>query len=141
MEKEENVIFKNTTKLADLDVTCFDIVFFSGGHGTCEDFPKDEVGAAVSKAWEAGKIVAAVCHGPMALVNAKTKDGEPIVKGLKVACFTDKEEDVVGLTEKVPFLLQTKMTELGASIQAVEPWNDNAVRDGKLVTGQNPQSS
>jgi len=141
MEKDGNVAFKGTAKLADLDVTAYDIVFFSGGHGTCVDFPTDEVGAAVSKAWTAGKVVAAVCHGPMALVNAKTAKGEPIVKGMKVACFTDKEEDVVGLTAKVPFLLETKMKELGATIQAAEPWADNAVRDGNLVTGQNPQSS
>merc|ERR1719263_892813 len=118
MEKEDNVIFKNTTKLADMDVTCFDIVFFSGGHGTCVDFPTDEVGAAVSKALAAGKVVGAVCHGPMALVNAKTAEGEPIVKGLKVACFTDMEEDLVGLTAKVPFSLEARMKELGAEVQA-----------------------
>lgn len=93
METDGNVAFKNTPKLGDQDVTSYDIVFFSGGHGTCVDFPTDAVGAAVSKAVAAGKVVAAVCHGPMALVNAKTATGEPVVKGKKVACFTDKEED------------------------------------------------
>jgi len=141
MEKDGNVAFKSTPKLGDQDVTSYDIVFFSGGHGTCVDFPTDAVGAAVSKAMAAGKVVAAVCHGPMALVNAKTSTGVPVVKGKKVACFTDKEEEAVGLTAKVPFLLEAKMKELGATVESGDPWSDKAVRDGNLVTGQNPQSS
>jgi len=132
---------KGTKKLADVDVTTFDIVFFAGGHGTCVDFPTDEVGAAVAKAAAADKVVCAVCHGPMALVNAKGSDGEPLVKGKKATCFSDKEEGMVGLTEKVPFLLEAKLKELGAELDIADPWSDKAVRDGKLVTGQNPQSS
>merc|ERR1719355_140850 len=77
----------------------------------------------------------------MALVNAKTADGVPVVKGKKVACFTDVEEGQVGLSEKVPFLLEAKMKELGATVEIADPWGDKAVQDGKLVTGQNPQSS
>lgn len=140
MEGEGNGPLKGTPKLADQDVAAFDIIFFSGGHGTCVDFPTDEVGAVVSKALGAGKIVAAVCHGPMALVNAKV-DGEPVVKGKKVACFTDVEEGQVGLTDKVPFSLEGKLKELGATIESGDAWSDKAVRDGNLVTGQNPQSS
>mmetsp|Transcript_40544 Transcript_40544/g.80084 ORF Transcript_40544/g.80084 Transcript_40544/m.80084 type:complete len:453 (+) Transcript_40544:72-1430(+) len=132
---------KGTKALADMKVEDYDIVFFAGGHGTCVDFPTDQVGAVASKAFQAGKVVAAVCHGPMALVNATLADGEPLVKGKKVAVFTDVEEGQVGLTEKVPFLLETKMRDLGAQVQSADPWNDKAVRDGKLITGQNPQSS
>jgi len=77
----------------------------------------------------------------MALVNAKDADGNPIVKGKKCACFTDVEEGQVGLTEKVPFLLEAKMKELGATVEAADAWSDKVVTDGKLVTGQNPQSS
>jgi len=132
---------KGTTALKDIEVTDYDIVFFAGGHGTCVDFPTEEVGAAVSKAFCADKVVAAVCHGPMALVNAKGADGEALVKGKKVACFTDIEEGQVGLTEKVPFLLEAKMKELGATVEAADPWSDKVVKDGKLITGQNPQSS
>merc|ERR1719399_910619 len=131
---------KSTKKLADCDVQDFDIIFFAGGHGTCVDFPTDAVGEVVSKAFAAGKVVAAVCHGPMALVNAKV-GGDPLVKGKKVACFTDVEEGQVGLTEKVPFLLEAKLKELGATVEAADAWSDKAVQDGKLVTGQNPQSS
>merc|ERR1719436_1783203 len=124
-----------------MDVSAFDIVFFAGGHGTCVDFPTDAVGAAVAKAAAAGKVVCAVCHGLMALVKAKGADGEPLLKGKKVTCFSDKEEETVGLTDKVPFLLEAKLKELGAELGITEPWSDNAVRDGTLVTGQNPQSS
>jgi len=141
MEGEGSGPLKGTPKLADQDVSSFDIVFFSGGHGTCVDFPTDEVGAAVAKAVAAGKVVAAVCHGPMALVNAKADGGDPIVKGKKMACFTNKEEEMVGLTGKVPFALEDKMKELGATVELGDPWSDKAVRDGNLVTGQNPQSS
>lgn len=132
---------KGTKKLADLDATSYDIVFFAGGHGTCVDFPTDEVGAVVSKAFAAGKVVAAVCHGPNCFVNAKGADGEAFVKGKTITCFTDAEEGAVGLTEKVPFLLQKKLTELGAKVETTDPFGDKAVADGKLVTGQNPQSS
>jgi len=141
MLEADNGPLKGTSKLADEDVTQFDIVFFSGGHGTCVDFPTEEVGAAVSKAAAAGKVVASVCHGPMAFVSAKGADGEPFVKGKKITCFSDVEEGQVGLTEKVPFLLEAKLKELGAEVSVGDPWGSKAVIDGKLVTGQNPQSS
>ncbi|CAE8682390.1 unnamed protein product [Polarella glacialis] len=141
MESEGNFVLKGTPMLKDFDVTTYDIVFFAGGHGTCVDFPTDAVGAAVSKALAADKVVATVCHGSMALVHAKAADGTPLVKGKKIACFTDAEEAQVQLTEKVPFLLATKLKSLGAILEEGEPWSDTAVIDGKLVSGQNPQSS
>merc|ERR1740121_1993133 len=141
IEEAKNAPLKGTKKLAETDVAAFDIVFFAGGHGTCVDFPTDEVGAAVAKAAAAGKVVCAVCHGPMALVNAKGPDGEPFMKGKKATCFSDQKEAMVGLTEKVPFLLEAKLKELGAELDIAEPWSDKAIRDGTLVTGQNPQSS
>eukprot|EP00418_Pyrodinium_bahamense_P068014 CAMPEP_0179076188 /NCGR_PEP_ID=MMETSP0796-20121207/33975_1 /TAXON_ID=73915 /ORGANISM="Pyrodinium bahamense, Strain pbaha01" /LENGTH=277 /DNA_ID=CAMNT_0020773439 /DNA_START=84 /DNA_END=917 /DNA_ORIENTATION=- len=141
IDDEGSKPLKETPALKDLDVASFDIVFFAGGHGTCVDFPTDEVGEAVAKALAAGKVVGAVCHGPMALVKAKTADGEPTVKGKKISCFSDAEEGQVGLTEKVPFLLEAKMKELGAEVEIGDAWSDTSVKDGKLVTGQNPQSS
>lgn len=70
----------------------------------------------MTDAYAAGKVVGAVCHGPMGIVNAKDGD-KPLVAGKKVCAFTDEEEGMVGLTEKVPFLLQQKMVELGADYQ------------------------
>ena len=81
MEAEGSGPLKGTRTLASFDTASFDIVFFCGGHGTCVDFPTEEVGAAVSKAAAAGKIIAAVCHGPMALVKATAADGKPLVAG------------------------------------------------------------
>lgn len=141
MELEGNVALKGTPTLASQSIANYDIVFFAGGHGTCVDFPTVEVGNVVSQALSSGKVVAAVCHGPMALVEAKTSTGEPVVKGKKIAAFTDVEEGQVGLSGKVPFLLEAKLTELGAVIQKGDPWSDTTVADGNLVTGQNPQSS
>eukprot|EP00927_Polykrikos_kofoidii_P003398 TRINITY_DN11346_c1_g1_i1.p1 TRINITY_DN11346_c1_g1~~TRINITY_DN11346_c1_g1_i1.p1 ORF type:complete len:291 (+),score=66.51 TRINITY_DN11346_c1_g1_i1:66-875(+) len=132
---------KGTDKLCDVDVNGYHIVFFAGGHGTCVDFPTEFVGETASKALTAGKVVAAVCHGSMALVHAKTADGEPLVKGKKIACFTDVEEAQVECADKVPFMLEAKLKELGANIDIVDAWGDHSVQDGKLITGQNPQSS
>jgi len=132
---------KGTSKLSEIDINAYDIVFFAGGHGTCVDFPTAAVGEAATKAYAMGRVVGAVCHGPMALVNAKGEGDMALVKGKQVACFTDVEEGQVGLTSKVPFLLETKMKELGAITVPSDPWSDNSVTDGRLVTGQNPQSS
>jgi len=141
MHAENSVILKDTQKLADLKTGDYDAIFFAGGHGTCVDFPTDFVGDTISQAWAAGKVVAAVCHGPNAFLKAKAEDGSPLVKGRNIAVFTDKEEEMVGLTGKVPFLLETELVKLGGKLVAGEPWSDNAVADGRLVTGQNPQSS
>lgn len=132
---------KGTAALESIDTAPYDIVFFAGGHGTCVDFPTAAVGTKLSEAFANGKVVATVCHGAMALVTAKGADGEPLVKGKRVACFTDEEETQVGLHEKVPFLLEAKLKELGGLVESTAPWSDQSVQDGKLVTGQNPQSS
>lgn len=141
MELQDPDLLKDTPKLENMVVGNYQIVFFAGGHGTCLDFPTDKVGAVVSDVLAGGKVVAAVCHGPMALVSAKATDGTPLVKGKKIACFTDTEEDQVGLSQKVPFLLASKMKTLGADLTQGAPWADTVAIDGQLVTGQNPQSS
>ncbi|MFN5578038.1 MAG: type 1 glutamine amidotransferase domain-containing protein, partial [Akkermansiaceae bacterium] len=87
------------------------------------------------------KPIAAVCHGPAALVKVLRKDGTPLVKGKNVAAFTDDEERAVKLDKEMPFLLETKLRELGARIDKKENFAAHAVRDGNLITGQNPASS
>jgi len=88
-----------------------------------------------------GRIVAAVCHGPAGLVSAKKPDGTPFVEGRRVAAFTDSEERAVGLDQAVPFLLETRMKDLGAIHEAGPDFQPFALRDGNLVTGQNPASA
>lgn len=133
---------EDSQRLADVNPTDYDIVFFVGGHGAMWDFPTssdvNRVGRAV---YEADGVVAAVCHGPAALVNITLTSGEPLVSGRRVASFTDSEEAAVGLTEVVPFLLATALTEKGATQVPGPDFTENVVSDGRLVTGQNPQSA
>ena len=132
----------NTRKAADMDAAQFDAVFFPGGHGTMWDLPTDAgVTRAVEQADAAGKIIASVCHGAAGLVTAKRADGKPVVAGRRINSFTDAEEDAVGLTNVVPFQLESRLRELGASFEGAPNWQAFAVRDGRFITGQNPQSS
>lgn len=131
-----------TKKLSDLNPADYSAVFFSGGHGTMWDFPDD---AAVQKfareIYEAGAPVGAVCHGPAALVNVKLSDGTFLVAGKEVSAFTNSEEEKVGLTKVVPFLLATKLEERGAKHLGAPDFQKQVVASGNLVTGQNPASA
>ncbi|MFG6082757.1 type 1 glutamine amidotransferase domain-containing protein [Paracoccus litorisediminis] len=129
-------------KLADVNPADYSAIFFAGGHGAVWDFP---VSAAVNEKsraiWEQGGVVGAVCHGPAALTNVTLADGKPLVAGRKVAAFTDAEEVAVGLQDVVPFLLSSRLAELGAQMQPGPDWTETVAVDGRLVTGQNPQSA
>lgn len=131
-----------TSRVSDLDGTRFDAVFFPGGHGTMWDLPVDPgVTRVVERAFAAGQLIASVCHGAAGLVTARRPDGQPIVHGLRVNSFTDAEEAAVGLDQVVPFLLETRLRELGGRFEGAANWQPFAIRDGQLITGQNPQSS
>ncbi|HSD36256.1 MAG TPA: type 1 glutamine amidotransferase domain-containing protein [Rhodocyclaceae bacterium] len=131
-----------TTPVAGVNAADFDAVFIAGGHGTMWDLPNDAgVTRAVETAWAAGKVVAAVCHGPAGLVSAKGADGKSILNGRRVSGFTNSEENAVGLSGVVPFALESRMRELGGVFENGPDWQAFAVTDGKLVTGQNPASS
>ena len=131
-----------SAKVTDVSAAGYDIVFLPGGHGTMWDLPRSEaLTRLVSEAWQGGAVVSAVCHGPAGLVNARDPAGRPIVQGRRVSAFTDSEERAAGLTEKVPFLLETRLRELGARFEGGPDFQSFAVRDGRLVTGQNPASS
>lgn len=120
----------------------YDAILYVGGHGTMWDFPgnKDLAGLA-RDIYEAGGAVAAVCHGPAGLVNITLSDGSYLVDGKNVAAFTNDEEEAVGLTEVVPFLLQSTLEERGAKHSAAANFTSHVVTDGRLVTGQNPASA
>jgi putative intracellular protease/amidase len=140
--KEALSILEDTTKLSSEDAVSYDAIFLPGGHGTVFDFPKsEELKAVVSQMAQTNKVIGSVCHGPAGLTTATLKDGTPIVKGKTVTAFTDEEEEEMQLTKEVPFLLETRLRELGAEFQRAGKWEDFAVTDGNLVTGQNPQSS
>lgn len=132
----------STKKLSELSADEFDAIFFPGGHGPMWDMPDNATSIGLIEAFvKADKPVGAVCHAPVALVNVRGKDGEYLVKGKRVTGFTNSEEDAVGLSGVVPFLLENKLMERGARFSKAENWAPYVQVDGKLVTGQNPKSS
>ncbi|KAB1118185.1 type 1 glutamine amidotransferase domain-containing protein [Micromonospora aurantiaca] len=132
----------DTPKAADVDPAGYDVILFAGGHGTMWDFPDDPDLARIARSvYERGGVVAAVCHGPSALVNLTLTDGSRLIAGKRVAGFTNSEEAAVGLTDEVPFLLADKLGEAGAQHVPAPDFTEHVVVDGRLVTGQNPQSA
>ncbi|WP_405405835.1 type 1 glutamine amidotransferase domain-containing protein [Paracoccus sp. Ld10] len=133
---------ENTTKVDDVEVSGCDIVYLPGGHGTMWDLPASKaLGDLLGAAFDKGAVVGAVCHGPAGLLSAKLSSGNPLVHGRRVAGFTNSEEDAVGLSDVVPFLLEDELKARGGKHQKGPDWQPFAVADGKLVTGQNPASS
>lgn len=132
----------NTLTPDQVNAYDYDAILFVGGHGTMWDFVDNpalaRLGAAI---YDDGGVVAAVCHGPAALVNLKLANGRYLVKGKRVAAFTDDEERAVKLDAVVPFLLATMLRERGAKHVPAPNWQANVVVDERLVTGQNPASA
>lgn len=130
-----------TARISDLTPD-YDAYFVVGGHGAMWDLSEDAALAALlSKGFESQRVIAAVCHGPAALVNVRLSDGSYLVAGKRACGFTNQEEAAVGLDGIVPFALETVLRQRGAKFESGPMWSTFAVRDGKLVTGQNPASS
>ncbi|HEY6043988.1 MAG TPA: type 1 glutamine amidotransferase domain-containing protein [Nitrosospira sp.] len=132
----------NTKKLASVSAADFDAVFYPGGHGPMWDMPDNATSIALIEDFvKADKPIAAVCHAPVALINVRGKDGDYLIRGKRVTGFTDTEEEAVGLTSVVPFLLEDQLRERGGLFSKGPNWNSHIEVDGKLITGQNPASS
>jgi putative intracellular protease/amidase len=130
-----------TVRIADATGP-WDAIFVAGGHGVMWDLAvSPELAALLSRTYAAGGVIAAVCHGPAALVGATAPDGKPLVAGRRVAAFSNEEEAAAELTSVMPFLLESRLVELGGRYERGPLWQPYAVRDGRLVTGQNPASS
>ena len=131
-----------TLMLADVDIADYDAVFYPGGHGPLWDLAIDPHSIAlIEDALAAKKPVGLVCHAPAALKNVRASNGSPLVKGLKVTGFTNGEEDAVGLTDVVPFLVEDMLIENGGNYSKGADFAVYTVQDGSLITGQNPASS
>jgi putative intracellular protease/amidase len=131
-----------TVRLDTVDQADFDTVFYPGGHGPLWDLAEDRHSIALIEAFiAANKPVALVCHAPGVLRHVKAADGRPLVEGKKVSGFTNTEEEGVGLTEVVPFLVEDELKKLGGDYSKGPDWASYVVRDGLLITGQNPGSS
>ena len=131
-----------TVLLSSVKAADFDAVFYPGGHGPLWDLAEDPASIALIEAFvKADKPVAAVCHAPGVFKSVKGVNGEPLVKGRKVAGFTNSEEEAVGLTDIVPFLVEDMLKANGGDYSKGADWSSYVLTDGKLVTGQNPGSS
>ena len=132
----------STLKLSTLQAADYDAVFYVGGHGPLWDLAEyaDSI-ALIETMYAAGKPVAAVCHGPGVLRHPRRADGQPLVAGKKVTGFTNSEEAAAQLLDVVPFLVEDMLIKNGADYRKAADWQSHVVRDGLLITGQNPASS
>jgi putative intracellular protease/amidase len=141
-DKELQDELANTKKLDEVSAEEFDAVFYPGGHGPLWDLTNDARSIQlIGEFLTAGKPVAAVCHAPAVLLNVKLPGGESLVKDKRVTGFTNSEEAAVNLTDIVPFLLENELITKGGIYSKKEDWASYVVKDGLLITGQNPASS
>ncbi len=132
----------STQRLADVKAGSFDAVFFPGGHGPLWDLAENGYVMALIKDFYAnGKIVSAVCHAPAVFRHVKTTEGQFLVNDRNVTGFSNAEEEAVGLTDVVPFLVEDMLKDHGARYTSADDWQPHIVVDGRLITGQNPASS
>ncbi len=131
-----------TQLLATINSDDYDAIFFPGGHGPLWDLTNDADSInLIEHFWNTHKPIAAVCHAPSVLLHVKDDAGAYLVKGKKITCFTNSEEAAVGLTDVVPFLLENELKKKGGIFSKKEDWASYVVKDGMLITGQNPASS
>lgn len=135
-------LVKATLPLSEVAPKDYDAFFIVGGHGTVWDLPNNaQLQRILPQAYVQGKVVAAVCHGPAALINLKDANDQFLIKGKKVTGFTNQEEAAVNLTEIVPFLLEDSLKQSGGKFIGKPNWQENVVVDERLITGQNPTSA
>ena len=141
-DAEATAQLASTVRLDSVSQADFDTVFYPGGHGPLWDLAEDRHSIALIESFlVANKPVALVCHAPGVLRHVKTPDGKPLVAGKKVTGFTNSEEQAVGLTEIVPFLVEDELIAKGGLYSKGDDWSSYVVIDGLLITGQNPTSS
>ena len=141
-DPEAQAELANSLKLADVSAEDFDILFYPGGHGPLWDLAEnvDSI-TLIENMNEQGKTVAAVCHAPAVFRHTVLSDGSPLIEGRAVTGFSNSEEEAVGLTDIVPFLLEDELQAKGGNFSKSSDWYPYVVTDGNLITGQNPASS
>ena len=141
-DKELQTKLANSLALDTINEQDYDAIFYPGGHGPLWDLTNDKTSIALIESfWAHNKPVAAVCHAPAVFRYVKDSNGQPLVKGKKVTGFSNSEEEAVQLTDVVPFLVEDELIKLGALYSKGEDWHSYVVKDGHLITGQNPGSS
>ena len=141
-DSDAQAALANTLKLSDVSPEDFDAVFYPGGHGPLWDLAEDKNSIAlIEDMYASGKPVAAVCHAPAVLRHTRASDGSPLIQGKSVTGFSNSEEEAVQLSNVVPLLLDDDLSAKGAKYSKLDDWQDYAITDGNLITGQNPASS
>jgi putative intracellular protease/amidase len=141
-DADANAQLAHTVRLDNVDHKDFETVFYPGGHGPMWDLAEDKNSIALIESFiAAGKTIALVCHAPGVLRHVKNADGSPFAQGRYLTGFTNTEEEGVGLTKVVPFLVEDVLIAQGAVFSKVKDWGVHTVVDGQLITGQNPGSS
>ena len=131
-----------TLKLSGINATDFDAVFYPGGHGPLWDLANNSDSIKLIETfYNQQKPLALVCHAPGVLIKTKKTNGEPLVKGKAVTGFSNTEEEAVQLTNVVPFLVEDELKKLGGVYSKGADWGSYVIKDGLLITGQNPGSS
>lgn len=134
---------QSSESLAGIDPGFFDGLFIPGGHGPMVDLVHDrDLQRLISSFDEDGKFIGAVCHGPAALLEARGSNGHYLIRDRRLTGFSNLEERLAGMHAKVPFLLEDELRRRGARYEsALLPMTSHVIRDGNLITGQNPASS
>ncbi len=141
-DKSLQKILSETNLLSTISSDDYDAIFYPGGHGPLWDLTKDMDSInLIEHFWKSKKPIATVCHAPAVLLHAKDEAGNYLIKGKNVTSFTNSEEEAVGLTEVVPLLLEDELKNKGGNYSNKEDWASYVVKDGLLITGQNPASS
>ena len=133
---------ESPTPLSDVAGQDYDALVIPGGHAPMEDLYADaDLGRVLGEATDAGAVIAAVCHGPAALLSATRPDGTWLFHDRRVVSLTNEEEEIFGTAAGAPWLLESRLRERGGVFEGAAPWTPHVVRDGQLITGQNPHSS
>ncbi|KAK7441520.1 hypothetical protein VKT23_016510 [Stygiomarasmius scandens] len=131
----------NVKKLSDVDAKDYDAIFYVGGHGPVIDLPTDPINVKLASIAREKLYLRSVMEQHTALVNVTDQNGQSIFAGKRATGFSNAEDEIMGMTDAIPFLLEDKIKAVGTYEKAPEPWGVHVVVDGLLITGQNPASA
>lgn len=141
-DEDFQTMINNTLPISQVDISDYDAIFYPGGFGLLSDLATNEtVAALAAKHYEQGGLLAAVCHGPAALLPINLSSGEPLLSTKSVTAFTREEEIDFGTINDIPFLLEEALSRKAARYSKVQPWHELVIEDDRVITGQNPASA
>ena len=132
----------NTIPVSQINIEEYDAIFYPGGFGLLSDLAENKsVAQLAANHYENGGIIAAVCHGPAALLPITLSNGDTLLSNKSVTAFTREEEVDFGTINDIPFLLEEALARKAAKYSKVQPWHELVIEDNRVITGQNPASA